>query len=202
MVRNGMPKIAILTFDGFNEIDTFLALNILRRVPGIDAFVCAPEDSVRSMNGVRVAAQASLEAATNADAVVVGSGTQTRMVADDPWILPRMALDPSRQIVASQCSGALILARLGLLRGLPACTDEKTRPILEASGVAVLDRPFFADGNIAMAGGCLSGVYLAAFLIARTSGREAAYEAVRYVAPVGEKEGAAAHALEVVGPYV
>jgi transcriptional regulator GlxA family with amidase domain len=197
-----MPKIALLTFDGFNELDTFLPLNVLRRVPGVDAFLCAPDESVKSMNGVRVAAQASLEAARTADAVVVGSGTQTVSMAEDPWLLSRLTLDPAAQIVASQCSGALLLARLGLIRGLPACTDEKTRPHLTALGFAVLDTPFFASGNIAMAGGCLSGVYLAAFLLTRLVGADAAREAVRYVAPVGEKDAFAARTLDVVADYV
>lgn len=197
-----VPKIAILTFDGFNEIDTFVPLNVLRRAPGVDAFVCAPDETVKSMNGVRVAAQASLEATKSADAVIVGSGVETRTIAEDPWLLGRIALEPSRQLVTAQCSGALLLAKLGMLRGLPACTDERTRPALEALGFAVLDRPFFADGNIATAGGCLASVYLATFLVARLVSWEAAQKAVSYVAPVGEKETFFAHARDVVSPYV
>jgi len=42
-------------------------------------------------------------------------------------VLDRLQLDPTRQLVASQCSGALLVARLGLLGDAPACTDASTR---------------------------------------------------------------------------
>jgi hypothetical protein len=34
-------RIAVLTFDGFNEIDSFVASNILNRVKGWSAQICA-----------------------------------------------------------------------------------------------------------------------------------------------------------------
>ena len=51
-----------------------------------------------------------------------------------------------------------------------------------------INTPFYAENNIATAGGCLASQYLAAWLIAKTQGLEAAKEAMHYVAPVGEKE--------------
>jgi hypothetical protein len=42
--------------------------------------------------------------------------------------------------------------------------------------------------NIATAGGCLVSQYLAAWVIARLEGIDAAREAMHYLAPVGEKE--------------
>jgi hypothetical protein len=56
------------------------------------------------------------------------------------------------------------------------------------AGVDVVDRPFAASGNVATAGGCMASQYLAAWVIARLAGMGAAAEALRYVAPVGEKE--------------
>src|SRR3546814_13872409 len=58
--------------------------------------------------------------------------------------------------------------------------------VIEA-GVEVLDAPFVAHGNVATAGGCLASQYLAAWIIARLAGPQAAEEALHYVAPVGEK---------------
>jgi transcriptional regulator GlxA family with amidase domain len=98
-----------------------------------------------------------------------------------------IALNPAHQLVASQCSGALVLARLGLLESMPACADLVTQPYLAACGIQVLDGPFHAEGNIATAGGCLASVYLGAWVIDRTLGADAARAAVDYVAPVGEK---------------
>jgi hypothetical protein len=91
--------------------------------------------------------------------------------------MSQLRLDPTRQLLGAQCSGTLILAKLGLLDGVPACTDLTTKPWVEEAGVAVLNQPFVARGNVATAGGCLSSQYLAAWFIARLEGVEAARSA-------------------------
>lgn len=197
-------RVAIVTFEGFNEIDSFVAFHILNRatLAGWKAEITAPQDTLRSGNGVEIRAQRPLEFANEADAVLFGSGRQTRQVVEDAAIMSRLRLDPGRQLIASQCSGALVLAKLGLLRSLPVCTDLKTRPMVEAAGARVLEQTFFADGNIASAGGCLGSPYLATWILWRLLGRDAARAALEYVAPVGELEQYVAGALGVVAPYL
>lgn len=196
--------IAILTFEGFNELDSLIALGILNRVktPGWRVSIASPAARVRSMNGVVLEAQATLEDASRADAVIVGSGMQTRDVVADAALMARLKLDPDRQLLGAQCSGTLVLARLGLLQGVPACTDLTTRPWVEAAGVATLNQAFVAHGNVATAGGCLASQYLAAWVIARLQGVEAASSAIHYVAPVGEKEEYVARMLANIAPFV
>jgi len=129
-------RIAVLTFEGFNELDSFIAAAMINRVEKLEALiVCPPE---------RVAAE----------------------------LMSQLKLDPARQVIAAQCSGALVLAKLGLLGGVPACTDSKTKPWVEEAGVKVLEQPFVAHGNVATAGGCLGSHYLAAWGIARLAGWE------------------------------
>ncbi|MFC5608340.1 DJ-1/PfpI family protein [Variovorax soli] len=196
--------IAILTFQGFNELDSLVALGVLHRIkkPDWRVSLCCPEPQVTSMNGVTVHAQSLLEDARDADAVIVGSGILTREIVATPALMDRLALDPSRQLIAAQCSGTLILARLGLLGQVPACTDLTTKPWVQEAGVEVLNQPFFAQGNVATAGGCLASPYLAAWIIARTEGVEAAAAALHYVAPVGEKEAYVANAMGRISPYL
>jgi transcriptional regulator GlxA family with amidase domain len=196
--------IAILTFQGFNELDSLVALGVLNRVkqPGWRVTLCCPEATVTSMNGVVVHAQSRLEEARSANAVVVGSGIKTREVVDDPALMAALQLDPGRQLIAAQCSGTLVLARLGLLGAVPACTDLTTRPWVEAAGVEVLNQPFYAAGNVATAGGCLASPYLAAWIIARLQGKDAARSALHYVAPVGEKDDYVERALRNIAPYL
>src|SRR5258706_909592 len=155
--------IAILTFDGFNELDSLIALGILNRVrkPDWRVSIASPTARVRSMNGVVLEAQASLHEASTADAVIVGSGRQTRVVVADVALMAQLRLDPGRQLLGAQCSGTLVLAKLGLLGGVAACTDLTSRPWVEEAGVAVLNQPFVANGNVATAGGCLASQYLA-----------------------------------------
>jgi len=196
--------IAILTFQGFNELDSLVALGVLDRVKKREwrVTLCCPEPAVTSMNGVVVHAQSDLAEAQSADAVIVGSGIKTREIVDDPEIMSRLRLNPARQLVGAQCSGTLVLARLGLLGAIPACTDLTTKHWVEEAGVEVLNQPFFAEGNVATAGGCLASQYLAAWLIARTEGEEAARSALHYVAPVGEKEAYVSRAMNNIAPYL
>lgn len=194
--------IAILTFDGFNELDSLIALGVLNRVPGWQVSIASPTKRVRSMNGIVIESTATIDDASTADAVIVGSGIRTREVVTDPALMARLRVDPGRQLLAAQCSGTLVLAKLGLLDGVPACTDLTTKPWVVAAGVEVLDQPFFAKGNVATAGGCLSSPYLAAWLIARLVDVEAAESALHYVAPVGEKDEYVAQAMRNVGRYL
>jgi transcriptional regulator GlxA family with amidase domain len=196
--------IAILTFDGYNELDSLIALGILNRTaaPGWRISIASPTDTVTSMNGVVIHAQATLADAAQADAVIVGSGLRTRDIVRDDSIMSVLRLDPARQLIGAQCSGALVLAALGLLDGVPACTDLTTKPWVVEAGVDVLDQPFFASGNVATAGGCLASQYLAAWILARLAGTEAAASALYYVAPVGEKDEYVQRALDNVLPYV
>jgi transcriptional regulator GlxA family with amidase domain len=196
--------IAILTFEGFNELDSLIALNILNRVkkPGWKVSIVSPADKVRSMNGVVIEAQASLQDACDADAVLVGSGIGTRDVVANAALMSQLRFDPTRQLLGAQCSGTLILAKLGLLDGVPACTDVTTKPWVEEAGVAVLNQPFVAKGNVATAGGCLASQYLAAWFIARLAGAEAARGAINHVAPVGEKEAYVTRAMANISPFL
>ena len=197
-------RIAILTFDGFNEIDSFVALAILNRVkrPGWRAEITAPTATVTSMNGVRVERQQPLSFARDAEVVLVGSGRKTRDIVADHAIMDELRFDPARQLVTSQCSGALVLAKLGHLDNVPACTDNLTKPWVVESGVRVIDLPFVAAGNIATSGGCLASYYLATWIIARGASRDEAAAALSYVTPVGEQAAWAARAFAAIEAYL
>lgn len=195
---------AILTFDGFNELDSLVAFGILNRIkkPGWRVTLCCPTPTVTSMNGVTLHAQSTLEEACEADVVLFGSGMKTREIANDARVMERLKLDPSRQLVGAPCSGTLMLAKLGLLIGVPACTDLLSKPWVQEAGVEVLNQPFYANANVATAGGCLSAQYLAAWVITRFEGLEAAKSAMHYVAPVGEKELYVDRAVANISPYL
>lgn len=201
-------RIAILTFDGFNEIDSLVPLGLLNRLSalGWKAELCCPTSHVTSMNGVTVQAQQPLEFANEADAVIFGSGLYTRAIAEDVGnrgaLLDRLQLDPLRQMIGAQCSGTLLLARLGLLGDAPACTDLTTKPWVVEAGVRVVDAPFHARGPVATAGGCMASEYLSAWMMLRGAGEEAATRALMTAAPVGEKEAHVARLLERVRPFV
>ena len=197
-------RIAVLTFEGFNELDSFIASAMLNRVkqPALKALIVCPTAQVASINGVVVHTQAPLAFAREADAVIVGSGVKTREIVRDAALMGELRLDPKRQIIGAQCSGALVLAKLGLLAGVPACTDTTTKPWVQEAGIEVLNQPFVAHGNVATAGGCLGSHYLAAWTIARLAGWRAAEAVVHYVAPVGQKDEYVERARAALAPYL
>lgn len=192
--------IAILTFDGFNELDSLIAYGMLSRIALLGdtdwrVSIASPSGRVTSMNGLTVDAHIDLKEACTADAVLFGSGMRTREVANDASIMSQLQLNPATQLIAAQCSGTFLLARLGLMGHVPACTDSTSKPWVQAAGVNILNQAFVAQGNIATAGGCLSAPYISAWLIDRLKDRQAAREVLHYFAPVGEKESYVARAL-------
>ncbi|MEF3023192.1 DJ-1/PfpI family protein [Vibrio mimicus] len=196
--------IAVLTFDGFNELDSFIAAGILNRMKefGWNVQITCPSEYVTSMNGVTIRAQQPLDFANKADAVLFGSGIFTRKIAQDDQLLSQLSLNPQRQLIGGQCSGTLLMSVLGLLDKVPVCTDLTTKPWVMESGVKVLEQPFYAQGNIATAGGCLSSKYLATWVLCKLAGLGHAEVALHYVAPVGEKESTIKHCMSIVGGYL
>ena len=197
--------IAILTFDGFNELDSLIAYGMLGRIKLLgDAdwrvSIASPTTRVTSMNGLTVDAHVGLPEACQADAVLIGSGMKTREVAANAEIMAQLRLDPTLQLIGAQCSGTFLLAKLGLLGAVPACTDNTSKPWVQAAGVNVVNQPFVAHGNVATAGGCLSAQYLSAWLIARLKGEAESREAVHYFAPEGEKDASVQRAMGLVLP--
>lgn len=197
-------RIAIVTFDGFNELDSFIALGLLNRLrpQGFSAEITGPGLKLTSMNGVSVDVQQPLEFANEADVVLFGSGIYTRAVAENAALMDRLTLDPLRQLIGAQCSGTLLLARLGLIGNMPACTDTTTKPWVVQAGVRVVDEPFHARGPVATAGGCMASQYLATWVMLMRAGVQATEEALRYVAPVGEKEAYVHKLIGVVQPFI
>jgi transcriptional regulator GlxA family with amidase domain len=192
--------IAILTFDGFNELDSLIAYGMLSRIsllgdPDWKVSIASPTTKVTSMNGLTMNAHVNLTDANAADAVVIGSGMKTRDISSDEFILDQLQLNPSKQLIAAQCSGTFLLAKLDLIGSMPACTDLTSKPWVQAAGVNILNQAFYARGNLATAGGCLSAQYLSAWLIARLKSPQHAQEVLHYFAPVGEKDEYVARAM-------
>jgi len=199
-------RIAILTFDAFNDLDSLVAFGMLNRIALLgdqdwQVHIASPTPRVTSMNGLTIDAHEDLGQLAQADAVLIGSGMKTREVANTPALMEQLrVLNPARQLLAAQCSGTFLLSRLGLLGRAPACTDLTSKPWVVESGVDVVPRAFAAHGNVATAGGCLASQYLVAWLIARLKGLDAAREVLHYFAPVGEKQAFIDRALAHVVP--
>jgi transcriptional regulator GlxA family with amidase domain len=197
-------RVAVVSFDGFSDLDTFVLLGLLSRLrlQGFTAEITGPGSRLTSMNGVSVDVQQPLEFANEAEVVLFGGGLYARAVAENAALMDRLTLDPLRQLIGAQCAGTLLLARLGLIGNMPACTDTATKPWVVQAGVRVVDEAFHARGPVATAGGCLAAQYLATWVMLKRAGLDATAQALHQVAPVGEKDDYPRKLLGVVQPFV
>lgn len=183
-----MKKITIIIFDQFTDIDLFLMWDLLgRNKTEWGTRILGQSDSHKSSNGLTVQTHGHISESKNADVVLFASGKGTRLAIQDPAFLAALSLDPTRQLIGSICSGALILASLGLLKGLNATTHSGAKIELEKMGISVIDQPIVCRGNIATAGGCLSAIYLVGWVMELLYGAEKRKKILGEILPVGQQ---------------
>lgn len=181
-------KISIVIFDEFTDIDLYLMWDLLNRVRLSDWQVRIVGDKSQhiSTTGLLTTTHGPIEEANRSDVVlfVSGLGTRTKM-RDEVW-LSRFNLKPETQMIASVCSGALLLAALGLLEGKTATTYPTTKRELEAFGITVDEKPFIEHGNIATSGGCLAAQYVVGWVVERKADKVWKDLVLKSIQPVGE----------------
>ncbi|MGH9897700.1 MAG: DJ-1/PfpI family protein, partial [Pyrinomonadaceae bacterium] len=170
------------------DIDLFFMWDLFNRVehPGWSVQIHSNHCCSVSSTGIKVQRHDILEGANTADAVLFAGGRGTRRVINDEPFLSAFNLDPERQLIGSMCSGALILAALGLLEGKRATTYPTARLELEKMGVHVVEEPFVCEGNVATAAGCLAAQYLVGWVLEELLGEEAREKVLKQIQPVGQ----------------
>lgn len=187
-------NVALIAFDGFTDVDTFLPFDFFHRVKvpygaGYEGpwqvRLLADRRRITSYSGIAVEAHGGLAEAGTADGVFVVSGDGSREKIADPAFMAALRLDPTRQVIGAIDSGALVLAVLGLLDGLSATTYPTVMPELEARGVRTEDKPLVVHGNIATGGGCLASLDLCTWMVGRLLTIGAARQVRASFEPVG-----------------
>ncbi len=181
-------NVSIIAFDDFTDVDVFFMWDLLNR-PKADGWKVrilgdAPQHTSKS--GLTIPTHGRVEEVNDADAVLFASGPGASPKSKDSSYLGRFQLEPARQMIGSMCSGALILAALGLLDGRKATTYPTSVKALRGFGVEVVERPFVQEGNVATAAGCLAAQYLCGWVIERAFGLEMREAVIKSVQPVGE----------------
>lgn len=181
-------KVSIITFDDFTDLDLFILWDLLKRVesPGWEVKFLGDKESHISSTGVEVKMHGHLDEANSSDAVLFCSGQGSRKKYQDKAFLAAFRLDERKQLIGAIDSGALLLGALGFLRGKKATTypSPELKKLLESMGVEVVWESFVQDGNVATAAQCLSGQYLAGWVIENLVGSEQKEKALRSVAPL------------------
>src|SRR5947207_11344146 len=165
-----MRKAVIVSFDKFTDVDIFLSWDLLNRVKyhdrDFEVKIVGIKKFHKSVCGLDLATHGFVEECNDADLVFFGSGPGTRIVIKDSSYLERFQLNPGSQIICSICSGALIIAALGHLKGVPATTYPTAFELLRTYGVDVIEgKHLVTQGNIGTAAGCLAAVNLMGWAI-------------------------------------
>jgi transcriptional regulator GlxA family with amidase domain len=140
---------------------------------------------VAARNGFVMTPHGSLRDAPRLDLLLVPGGQGTRRAQHDAALLAELrARADAAELVLSVCTGALLLARAGLLDGLEATTHHSAFDELRAAAPAVLVRPgarYTDNGRVLTSAGIAAGIDLALHVVERLLGRDVAEEASRYM---------------------
>lgn len=192
----------IVVFEGFDELDAIAPYEVLANAcrfagEGSVRLVSLDGDGVRASHGLRVAVDGVL-GGSDPDLVVVPGGGWNDRESPGAWTeadagdLPAALADLADVTFASVCTGGMLLARAGLLDGVPAVTHHSALEDLRAAGAEVRDARVVDAGDVLTAGGVTSGLDLAFHLVDREFGSRVAQRVA------GEMEYAPSDDVQVV----
>jgi transcriptional regulator GlxA family with amidase domain len=181
-------RIAVVVFDGFDELDAIGPLEVLRNAAAlgapdlsVDLVTLDGAAEVTGSHGLRVRPDGPLHP-DGTDLLVIPGGGWNDRAARGAWAeaergdLPKAiaAAHRSGTAVATVCTGAMLATAAGLTSGRPAVTHHGALEELRASGARVVEARVVDDGDLVTAGGVTSGIDLALWLVERHFGAELA----------------------------
>jgi transcriptional regulator GlxA family with amidase domain len=181
-------NVQIVLFNGFDELDAIAPHEIwqmareLKPDLNVQLVTLDGAQDITAANGLRVQAQGQLGAKKPDLVVVPGGGWITRSPAG-AWAEAQRGALPARLaqmhregvIMASVCTGAMLLAAAGLLKNRPATTNQGALDALAATGAQVVRARVVDDGDVITAGGITSGLDLTLWLVERFISSESAH---------------------------
>lgn len=185
-------NIGVFVFDGAEELDWAGPWEVLAgwatQFPGddVDVFTLGPIDGpVTAAKGLRVIPDYSWETAPPINVLVYPGGEGSRAHLANPTVAEWLrGVAAEADIVTSVCTGALVLADVGLLDGRPATTHWQFLDTLQDLGDDIELRPnerFVDDGEIITAAGVSAGIDMALHLVARLHSVERAKQVRRAI---------------------
>ncbi|MER6983183.1 GlxA family transcriptional regulator [Streptomyces carpinensis] len=179
----------VVLFDGVQSLDVTGPVEVFsgaeRHSPGTYRVRTASLDGgpVRTSSGLTVVPDGSLTEAPAPHTLLVPGGEGTRR-PDQRVVEWLRGNGPRAQRLVSVCTGAILLARAGLLEGRRVTTHWAYCETLarQHPGVEVDPDPIFVrDGKVATSAGVTAGIDLALALVEEDLGRDAALTVARHL---------------------
>ena len=136
--------------------------------------------SIRATGGLEVVPHRSFTDAPRIDLLIVPGGFGTRPLLEDGEVLDWI---PGSRLVTSVCTGALLLAKTGLLDGRRATTHWGALDLLGSlgRGIAVERDQRVVDDVVVSSAGVASGMDMSFQVVEKLFGRAVADETAKYV---------------------
>jgi transcriptional regulator GlxA family with amidase domain len=189
-----LPRTEVLFFDGFDDLDAIAPYELLEAA-GFPITAVRPRHqapTVHTAHGLEITVAAELGSAPELVIVPGGGwrdgrpGVRTENETGLPGQLA--ALHDTGTVLASVCTGAMLLAAAGVLEGRPAVTNHIAHQDLADAGADLhAQARVVDDGSVVTSGAPTAGLDLALHLIRRFGGErlaDAVAEGYEYV-PVG-----------------
>lgn len=172
-------QIAIVVYPGMTALDALGPYEILRLIPGVDLrFVHHRVEPIVADSGVLVIGATHSFAETPAPDILLVPGSTANTVtamADDILIGWLQMAHRTTRLTLSVCSGAMILAAAGILKGKPATTHWIAQDKLAQFGAdPQADERIVRSGKVITAAGVSAGLDLALAVVDEICGRERA----------------------------
>ena len=187
-----MKNVAILIFDDVEVLDfcgPFEVFSVAGRQKEQSPFsvyaVAEKPGPILARNQLSVNPRYTIADCPVPDILVVPGGLGTRREMNNAGLIDWIKTAAQKaELVLSVCTGALLLARAGLLDGLKATTHHGALDLLReiAPKTSVLDDQRVIDnGRIIVSAGVSAGIDAAFHVVARLHGLEVALETARYM---------------------
>ncbi len=179
--------VEVLDFAGPFEVFSLTAEDAVRAGrPRPFRIVLVAEDATRPVvarGGLRVTPDVALDAAPRLDILVVPGGAGVRREFErEPLVRFLRERAPAATLLASVCTGSMLLGRAGLLAGRRATTHWAALPWMEQAlpdTRVVADEHVVTDGDLVTSAGISAGIDMALTVVARICGEPVARETAR-----------------------
>lgn len=172
-------RIGYLLFPNLTQLDLTGPFEVMGRLPGAEQhLVWKTLDPVKANSGLSILPTATFDTCPPLDLICVPGGPGTGAVMEDEEALAFLRRAAAgAKYTTSVCTGSMILAAAGLLRGKRAACHWMSRPLLADLGAIPVAERVVVDGSTITGGGVTAGIDFGLAVIAKVAGEAAAQAA-------------------------
>jgi cyclohexyl-isocyanide hydratase len=169
-------RIVFILYPRLTQLDFTGPYEVLARMPGAEIIVASKDGgTLVSEMGLAFTNLRALADIESCDMIMVPGGPgQTEAMLDPGFMAEVKRLGEDAHYVTSVCTGSLVLAAAGLLKGKRAGSHWAYRDMLTAFGVTPDPARVVRDGNAITGGGVTAGIDIALTIVADLAGESAA----------------------------